>query len=151
MKSWSERKSFISNHVVRKEIIRRTSDVSKRNNSFDYNFTNENGILIQVCKKIFLTTLGFKENNISTLMKILHHRDSITSKPAEDFRGKKRNNENIEDRRKIIQEHIQSFQLFVSHYRRQHAPNRRYLPNNFNITEMFEDFIQKKSCTSIKL
>ena len=28
----------------------------------------------------------------------------------------------------------------VSHYRREHAPNRLYLPTDVNATEMFADF-----------
>ncbi|KAG5893944.1 hypothetical protein JTB14_009691 [Gonioctena quinquepunctata] len=36
--------------------------------------------------------------------------------------------------------YIESFQPFISHYRREHAPNRRYLPSDISISVMFETF-----------
>ena len=40
--------------------------------------------------------------------------------------------------------HIESFHPAISHYRRKHAPLRRYLPPTLNITKMYEVF--KESC-----
>ena len=39
-----------------------------------------------------------------------------------------------------IRMHIKKFNPCVSHYRREHAPNRWYLPSELSCTEMFEDY-----------
>ena len=49
---------------------------------------------------------------------------------------------------KIIQ-HIESYHHTVSHYQRDCAPLRKYLPSDLTVTEMHKDFIQshiKKKC-----
>lgn len=45
--------------------------------------------------------------------------------------------------RAIIREHIESFNPSISHYRREHAPNRRYLPSDVTIVMMYNDFKAK--------
>jgi len=45
-------------------------------------------------------------------------------------------------------DHIESFHPSVSHYRREHAPHRRYLPSDVNIKLMYADFLEKgNSCS----
>ena len=46
------------------------------------------------------------------------------------------------DRESMIN-HINFFNPSVSHYRREHAPNRKYLPSDINIKLMHKDFFQK--------
>lgn len=43
------------------------------------------------------------------------------------------------DKTSIIN-HINSFEPSISHYRREHAPNRKYLPTDLNIQMMYNDF-----------
>jgi len=43
----------------------------------------------------------------------------------------------------IITDHINSFNPQISHYRREHAPRRRYLPPEVTIKSMFADFLLK--------
>ena len=45
---------------------------------------------------------------------------------------------------KIIQ-NIEFYHPTVNHYRRTHAPLRRYLPPELTVTEMHKDFIQSHS------
>ncbi|CAH1103735.1 unnamed protein product [Psylliodes chrysocephalus] len=45
--------------------------------------------------------------------------------------------------REILQQHISSFHPCISHYRREHAPNRLYLPHNITIRSMHADYLQK--------
>ena len=40
-------------------------------------------------------------------------------------------------------QHIESIHSSVSHYRLEHALNRRYLASDINIKSMFQDFRQK--------
>lgn len=42
----------------------------------------------------------------------------------------------------VIQKHIEYFEPTVTHYRREHAPNRRYLPSDLTVTQMHKDFIR---------
>lgn len=43
----------------------------------------------------------------------------------------------------LVSEHIETYHPTISHYRREHAPNTRYLPSNINVTMMHQDFIEK--------
>lgn len=40
----------------------------------------------------------------------------------------------------LVSEHIESFNPVISHYRREHAPHRRYLPSDVGVLTMHEDF-----------
>lgn len=42
--------------------------------------------------------------------------------------------------REINKNHINSFNPCISHYRREHAPNRLYLPSDVTITMMHKQF-----------
>lgn len=46
--------------------------------------------------------------------------------------------------RQVVLEHIKSFRPLISHYRREHAPNKLYLPSDITITLMYKDFREKK-------
>ena len=55
--------------------------------------------------------------------------------------------ENADYRKKIIntkvtEECIEGFHPTTSHYRREHAPNRRYLPSDINTAFMHKDFLE---------
>lgn len=52
-------------------------------------------------------------------------------------RGKKKIND------EPIKNHIESFNSAVAHYRREHAPNSRYLPSKISATNMYKDFTEK--------
>jgi len=43
----------------------------------------------------------------------------------------------------LIQSHIESFNPKKSHYRREHAPDMRYLPSDLTIAHMHQDFISQ--------
>jgi len=49
----------------------------------------------------------------------------------------------------VIVDHINSYNPQISHYRREHAPRRRYLPPEITLKSMFADFMikQPKFCT----
>jgi hypothetical protein len=44
---------------------------------------------------------------------------------------------------KVVKEHIDSYHPQVSHYNIDHAPNRRYLPCDITIHQMYKDFVSK--------
>lgn len=138
--SWKEQKSFILNTCARKEVNKKSDD-SSRNLSFIYKFSVE-GKNELVCKTFFLTTLGFHPKNDKVIFNVLHTdvplSDNIQLQPAKDGRGKASPPSKI-DRSKIL-EHIERFNPTISHYRREHAPNVRYLPNDLTITMMYHFF-----------
>ena len=45
--------------------------------------------------------------------------------------------------RDIIKAHIETFNPCVHHYRRLHAPLRRYLPSDITVKFMHDDFVEK--------
>jgi hypothetical protein len=51
----------------------------------------------------------------------------------------------------VIREHIQSFNPTISHYRREHAPNKFYLPSDLNITMLHQCFNEKYTNMQISL
>ncbi|KAK4879538.1 hypothetical protein RN001_007684 [Aquatica leii] len=64
-------------------------------------------------------------------------------KSTKDNRGRHPSSRKI-DRTDIIN-HINLFKPTISHYRREHAPNRKYLPSDITIKFMYKDFQQKYS------
>ncbi|XP_051166006.1 uncharacterized protein LOC127284556 [Leptopilina boulardi] len=142
------RRSFILNLVKRCEIKRRTVDVKhkKRNNVFMYYVKDNNGKEQQVCKTFFLTTLGFKPSNDSIILNTMHNFNKETLEPKMDMRGKIKNPDKMESRRKAIQEHILSLYPCVPHFQRDDdLPIKRYLSNDLTVKDMHGDFLRKYS------
>ena len=44
--------------------------------------------------------------------------------------------------RELIKQHVESFGSSVSHYRREHAPNRKYLPSDLSIKLLHDAFVK---------
>lgn len=95
-----------------------------------------------VCKCFFLTTLGYHRKNdwpIHAFVKQNVFQSSTPIYPKKDGRGR------AACKRKIptldIDTHIESFNPSVSHYRREHAPERRYLPSDLTIESMYKDYL----------
>ena len=91
----------------------------------------------KVCKYCFLTTLGYNKDNSSAIKCAFS--DSNDSKAPLDKRGKHEPARKID--RELVINHIESFGPKMSHYRRMHAPNRRYLPADLSLREMYDDFL----------
>lgn len=141
-----KRRSFILNLVKRCDIKRRTAEVThrKRNNVFMYYIRDANNKEQQVCKTFFLTTLGFKSSNDGIILNTMHSIDKETLEPKMDMRGKVKNPDKMESRKKAIQEHVLSFYPCVTNFQRDdHLPNKRYLPNDLTIKDMHADFMRK--------
>ncbi len=101
-------------------------------------FLPVNGKEVSVCQKMFLGTLGFSTDKaLQTLQKTKTEVGVVIP----DQRGKHPPKHKIteEDRNFIIQ-HILKFKPCISHYRREHAPNRLYLPSELDISEMYQDY-----------
>ena len=104
------------------------------------------GESVQVCGQFFLVNLDFKKDIITTLFKkeSSDRRPSIFSIPDKRRKHDPHHKMSQSMKDKTIQ-HIESYHPTVSHYRRAHAPLRKYLPSELTVTEMHKDFIQSHS------
>lgn len=140
--NWQDRRSFVHSTCESSEIISRSkNENTKRKNFFKFFLTDSDGLRIQVCKPFFLCTLGFKKINDRVLDVLkLTPKDKI--KPYIDGRGRQLSI-NKYKHLDLVTNHIESFNPTISHYRREHAPNVRYLPTDVTITFMHQDFLEK--------
>ncbi|CAH0691704.1 unnamed protein product [Spodoptera exigua] len=133
-----ESQGYYIQSLIKKQLVNRRLQIStlSRNNTFKY-FLEKANEKFEVCKIFFLTTLGYNKKNDRRIL------DAI-KKPwnaQTDKRGKREHKEKID--RNQLKEHIESFRPAIAHYRRKHAPNKRYLPSDLNATLMFKDFQDK--------
>lgn len=137
------RRNFMLNSCSRTSVKRRTAgENSRRNNSVQFYLTTQNGEKCRVCKVFFLCTLGYEPKNDRVLRNVLTKTDPAAITPATDKRRNRRasNKSTMGD---LIDQHIEAFNPIISHYRREHAPNRRYLPSDLTIAAMYKDFTAK--------
>jgi hypothetical protein len=142
--TYNERRNFLFNRVLRKpkERTRTDNDEAVRTVSFTYTLMNpSNSDVIQVCKPFFLTTLGYHPKNDSIITSLMKStpRDAIVA--GTDRRGS-HPPAKISDWHSI-ESHIMTYNPQISHYRRAHAPLRKYLPSDISIRSMHDDFISK--------
>lgn len=139
-----QRKHFILSVCNPTEVKRRSvlANSDRKSKTYIYHLIDKNSKCFEVCKLFFLTTLGFKKNNDKVVYCTLNKTPPGQIIPYIDKRTKREphNKYRYDD---IINEHIESFQPTISHYRREHAPNTRYLPSDINIVMMHQDFNEK--------
>lgn len=149
--SKDDQKSFLFSCIVNISKKRKTVEgESRRKRTLRYYFTNEGGEKKEICKPFFLTTLGYKRNN-DKFIRNLFSPDNFSSISVK-LDGRKSNGAKKINRDTIIK-HIESFGPQISHYRREHAPKRRYLPNDITIRLMYDNYKEKypTSCFSYYL
>lgn len=144
--NWEGRGLFIKGFVLPKHVNIRTSGNTnpKRQITYKY-FFNKNLERIEVCKVFFLSTLGYNPKND-------RHLHLALKKPVDMQQDKRGTYErqNVIDK-DIIKNHIQNFQPTISHYRREHAPLRLYLPSDINITLMHQKYMEQYPDQQISL
>lgn len=120
---------------------KRPSTLASAEKSFSlvYTFLNNSANEIKVCQTFFIQTLGYSSNRIIVeLLKNSEESVGGMNKVQSDKRGR-----HIPANKKdhsVILKHIEKYNPQVSHYRREHAPNRRYITSETNLKNMFEDF-----------
>lgn len=136
---------WLSSHVT-EETAKRKCEGSKRNYTRVYHLqdnVDSTGETFKVCQKFFLGTLGYKHESVLHHM-LLSTKDEHGHKkyvPSRDQRGcavpaNKKNQD-------AIINHINSYNPLHSHYKREHTPNRRFLPPDLDITIMHNDYLCK--------
>lgn len=71
---------------------KKTAKDSKRLNVLIYKLLKQNGLTIQICRTVFLTSLGFKAFNTPVLRYALINRDSIMLQSPAEARVRKTSN-----------------------------------------------------------
>lgn len=137
---------FIKCSIDTKAVQRRkVTSNEKRTITYKYYMNASNLQKTEVCKTFFLTTLGYEANNDSKIKSVMK-KDVDKQK---NLRGSYERVEKID--KEIIKDHIKQFNPSVSHYRREHAPNRLYLPSDLSVTAMHKQFLEQNPEAKISL
>ena len=143
--NYDRRRGWIFSHVKTVEPNRRVLHPASHvtcNFTRVYTLPDSEGNEQSVCAVFFRHTLGYQHNKVINNCLSSAKPGQITT-PA-DSRGKHAPKHKLEDDAlEKIKTHIKSYHPSVSHYRREHAPLRRYLPPELTIKEMYADFQQK--------
>ncbi|KAL1375676.1 hypothetical protein pipiens_017360 [Culex pipiens pipiens] len=92
---------------------------------------------IVVCRTFFLNTIGYGKDCGNIIYRSIHGCDEDGA--PEPKRGKYTRKT---DSRDSVKDHIEGFGPTISHYRREHAPNRLYLPSDLTQKSMYDDYQQ---------
>lgn len=140
---WFRQRSYILSQCSREDVKRRTlkTEDSQRNMTVKYYIHNESGEKTAVCKIFFLTTLGYNKKNDGVIFRALSTSNRNSTTPVQDRRGRHPSTKKVD--RNSIEQHVESFHPTVSHYRREHAPNVRYLPSDVSLSFMYKDYCDK--------
>ena len=132
--AYNARKQWIFSHVNKIE------STSVKRAHLHYFLPNGSGNVIRVCQKMFLSVLGYTSNKV--IVSMMQTSDiSAEMIPPSDKRGKHAPAHKIPNNViTAIRDHINSYNPSISHYRRQHAPNRLYLTSELTIKEMHKNF-----------
>ena len=140
--SFNDRRKWIYSNIrqiPKKRCMIEDGNESRRTYSRYYFMSLGDGNEVSVCKTFFLNTLGYSCDSIIT--ETLQSSGPERICPQNDKRGSHTPSHKLKDETIIkIKEHIMCFHPQVSHYRREHAPNRLYLPTDINVREMFADY-----------
>lgn len=112
---------------------------SRKTYTFHYRLTDENDVAHPVCKVFYLSTLGYDYKNESIITNVVGRTPLGAISPNTDLRGR---HVKFQFDREAIVKHIESYNPTVSHYRREHAPNVRYLPSDIRIGDMHQNLLQ---------
>lgn len=134
------RKNFI--HQAVQQCNAKTSAESTRSRSvfYKYALTNVEGVKVNVCKIFFLSTLGFSRTS-SIIDRTKKSTPSTELVAAPDKRGSHTPAHAMDHQ--LVDSHIDSYNAGISHYRREHAPKRLYLPHELSVDEMHKDYLSK--------
>ena len=140
---YNDRRLWIYNHIEQYKPKRcyTLSAVAKIQMSRNYWLPSLPSGKLYVCKDMFLRTLGHKSDRVITTA--LSTTSPIGMNTG-DKRGKHSPKHKVsEEDRTFLLNHIRSFKPQISHYRREHAPNRLYLPPELTMKEMYANYVEE--------
>lgn len=140
---YNARRAWVYCKIIQNEQKRKITKapVSKRTKTLTYTLPDGIGNSKVVCKAFFLKTLGCHEKNDKIITTVLKNAPVGSITPKDDSRGRHEPSNKLS--REIIKEHVMQYNPCVSHYRREHAPHRLYLPSDVKIKDMSEDYNNK--------
>jgi len=122
----------------RRTKVKRPSNGACRSCSCSYFMPQENGDIVKVSKEFFLHTKGYWSDKVVIVLLQTSIASQIT--PTGGMHGRHKHANNISDETsKLMRDHIESYHPSLSHYRREHAPLRRYLPPGLMIRSMYAE------------
>lgn len=148
--STNERKAWVFSSITKAPTKKHQPPerTSGRKLTYSYHLKDEHGQPHEVCKVFFISTLGYHQKNDRFITTAVQSESLDAVLSSKDRRGRHSPANKLDCG--PIKNHIESFGPSISHYRRQHAPNRRYLANDITVKFMHEDFIDKnpsKKCS----
>ena len=124
---------YISSNCSYKQNI----NPSQRYKRIQYTLLDSNTISITVCRKFFLGTMGFKENSMSIVLSSLKKKEIGEIVPSSPHQGKRKKRV---FNHKLIDDHLLSFNPQLSHCKYDHCPHRLYLPSEYSVRKLLQDF-----------
>ena len=96
--------------------------------------------MVKVCKAFFLTKLGYSKDN-ACLLRAFKNISKLNTcqdvpKIVKDGRGKYEKPNKFEH--EAVKDHIESYRPALPYYRREHVPNRQYLPSGITVRAMHQ-------------
>ena len=139
--SYKDKRAFVFHSVSQMGREKVCARPSRRGRTFVYRLKDAKENPHQVCKLFYLSTLGYHPGNDSIVLSVMGKEMSTALAPPRDGRGRHAPANKLDMEQLYL--HIESFRPTISHYRREHAPCRRYLPSDITIKLMFADFQDK--------
>lgn len=143
---YDRRVAFIASKIeIQRKALekRKQSDKKAKNREFTYLYHfNVNGIEVPVCKGCFLKTLNETPKFIEIVMK--KKVKSVSGTTGTDERGKHAPSNKIEEERlQKVNDHINLFPAYTSHYTRKHT-SKKYLGSDLNLTIMYNLYSEQE-------
>lgn len=128
----SDQKNVIFQHVKAVPVKRRRSNPNadpQKKRTYKCVMKNDEGEDEEVCLAFFLNTLGYKKSNSHVVYRCF---ESIEGQATQ--RGKYEREKSLEI---SVKADILAYNPSISHYRREHSPNIRYLPSDLTRSAMY--------------
>lgn len=138
--NFAERRGFLNSHITMQKVHQKKTQSKGKTASMHYSLPKENGEKVIVCKTMFLHSLGMKTDGYVTELKKAMKETCGLPMKSRDNRG--RHEPANKGDHNLIKQHIDSFNPQVSHYKRENAPNRRYLDADLSVTVLWQDYVK---------
>lgn len=110
-------------------------------------YVKVNGDRIPVCKGCFMKT--FDETNMFITLALMNRNSNVSGQVSDDKRGlDSPANKTSEQKLKEVQDHINSFPLYESHYTRRKS-TRKYLPPHLNLQIMYKLYCERNHTSPV--
>ncbi|CAG9826481.1 unnamed protein product [Diabrotica balteata] len=138
LESYERKRDFINGHTEKKDKKWHTAEQSRRQKTILF-YLPKNSNRIQVCKTMFINTLGIRKGIVDIAMK----KRTEENTTLVDNRGKHTKKITSPAILASVKNHIEKFPVVSSHYCRSKT-QRKYLSSDLNITIMYS--LYKKEC-----